>query len=87
MWSILGPQVIITVRAQNFFSGDSLRGYAVVLLPPTTGTHQLTAPLFRPRPATGLGEWLAWLTGRYPELADPKMLAHERELLYVSMYL
>ncbi|XP_049869224.1 B9 domain-containing protein 1 [Pectinophora gossypiella] len=73
------PQVVITVRAQNTLSGDSLRGYALVLLPPTTGSRVVTAPLVRPQAATLLGQWLAWLTGRHPELADPKMLASGKE--------
>ncbi|CAK1595802.1 unnamed protein product [Parnassius mnemosyne] len=73
------PQVIITVKAHNAIGGDSLRGYAVVLLPPTTGEREISAPIIRPRAATVLGEWLSWLTGRYPELADPKMLADGKE--------
>ncbi|XP_068632150.1 B9 domain-containing protein 1 [Battus philenor] len=73
------PRLIITVKAHNAIGGESLRGYAVVLLPPTSGERELSAPLVRPRPATVLGEWLAWLTGRYPELADPKMLANGKE--------
>ncbi|XP_052759419.1 B9 domain-containing protein 1 isoform X2 [Galleria mellonella] len=74
-----GPQLLITVRAQNRLSGDSLLGYALILMPPTCGTRVLTAPLVRPQAATVFGEWLAWLTGRRPELADPKMLASGKE--------
>ncbi|KAJ2939175.1 hypothetical protein O0L34_g8487 [Tuta absoluta] len=73
------PQLILTIRAQNTISGDSLRGYALVLLPPTSGSRDVTASLVRPQAATLLGEWLAWLTGRHPELADPKMLASGKE--------
>ncbi|XP_059059191.1 B9 domain-containing protein 1 [Achroia grisella] len=73
------PQLIITVRALNRLSGDSLLGYALVLMPPTCGLRVLTAPLVRPQAATVFGEWLAWLTGRRPELADPKMLASGKE--------
>ncbi|XP_053607945.1 B9 domain-containing protein 1-like [Plodia interpunctella] len=73
------PQMIITVRAHNTISGDSLRGYAVVLMPPAPGLRVTTAPLVRPLAATMLGEWLSWLTGRCPELADPKMLASGKE--------
>ncbi|CAH0398059.1 unnamed protein product [Chilo suppressalis] len=73
------PQLVITVRAQNSIGGDSLRGYALVLLPPTVGTRHVTSPLVRPKSATLLGEWLSWITGRYPELADPKMLASGKE--------
>ncbi|XP_045448659.1 B9 domain-containing protein 1 [Melitaea cinxia] len=73
------PQIVVTVRAQNFFSGDTLRGYALFFLPPVSGTHELTAPLMRPRSATALGEWIAWLTGRTPELAEPRMLASGKE--------
>lgn len=69
------PQLLITVRAQNTLTGDSLRGYALFLMPPNTGHVVTTSPLIRPRAATLLGEWLAWITGKYPELADPKMLA------------
>ncbi|XP_026333059.1 B9 domain-containing protein 1 [Hyposmocoma kahamanoa] len=73
------PQIIVTVRAQNSLSGDSLRGYGLALLPPTTGPRRITASLVRPQAATLLGEWLAWVTGRYPELVDPKMLANGKE--------
>ncbi|XP_011563597.3 B9 domain-containing protein 1 [Plutella xylostella] len=73
------PQIILTVRAKNMMSGDSLRGYALALTPPTAGVRQITSPLLRPRAATMLGEWLAWATGQYPELADPKMLASGKD--------
>ncbi|XP_028174429.1 B9 domain-containing protein 1 [Ostrinia furnacalis] len=73
------PQLVITVRAQNAISGDSLHGYALVLMPPTAGARAATAPLLRPRAATVLGEWLSWMTGRRPELTDPKMLAGGKE--------
>nr|CBH09245.1 putative B9 protein [Heliconius melpomene] len=73
------PQLVITVRAKNFLSGDTLRGYALFLLPPTTGTQELSSPLLRPRSATLLGEWFAWFTGRHPELVDPRMLANGKE--------
>lgn len=69
----------MTVRANNTLCRESLRGYSVVLTPPTTGVRELVTPLYRPRAATMLGEWLAWLTGRHPELADPKMLASGKE--------
>ncbi|XP_050346567.1 B9 domain-containing protein 1 [Nymphalis io] len=73
------PQLVVTVRAKNFFSGDTLCGYALFLLPPVAGTHEITSPLVKPRSATMLGEWLTWLTGRQPELADPRMLATGKE--------
>lgn len=72
---LLGPQLLVTVRAQNTISGDALRGYSLFLMPPTPGHLLTSAPLLRPRAATVLGEWLSWITGKYPELADPKMLA------------
>ncbi|XP_023941224.1 B9 domain-containing protein 1 [Bicyclus anynana] len=78
------PQLVVTVRAKNSLCGDSLRGYAVLLLPPTAGSQRLSAQLVRPRPATLLGEWLAWLTGRGPELADPKMLADGKDNYLLS---
>lgn len=67
------------MRAKNFLSGDTLRGYALFLLPPTAGTHELSAPLIRPRSATMLGDWFAWITGRHPELVDARMLANGKE--------
>ncbi|XP_039754410.1 B9 domain-containing protein 1 isoform X1 [Pararge aegeria] len=73
------PQIVVTVRAKNALTGESLRGYALFLLPPTTGSHQLSAQLVRPRSATMLGQWIAWLTGRCPELVDPKMLASGKD--------
>ncbi|XP_041978242.1 B9 domain-containing protein 1 [Aricia agestis] len=82
------PQLITTVRARNSLTGDCLRGYALFLLPPAPGTQQLTAPLICPRSATVLGEWLAWATGKNPELADPKMLANGKDsyLIRTSSY-
>ncbi|KAJ8730342.1 hypothetical protein PYW07_017380 [Mythimna separata] len=73
------PQIIVTVRAQNTITGDALRGYSLFLLPPTAGSSLVSAPLVRPRAATLLGEWMSWITGRYPELADPKMLASGKD--------
>ncbi|CAB3253897.1 unnamed protein product [Arctia plantaginis] len=73
------PQLLVTVRAQNTLSGDALRGYSLLLMPPTPGHLLTSAPLLRPRAATVLGEWLAWITGKYPELADPKMLASGKD--------
>lgn len=75
----IGPQLVITVRAKNFLTGDTLRGYALFLLPPTTGTGEFSSPLVRPRSGTLLGEWFSWLTGRHPELIDPRMLANGKE--------
>lgn len=77
--SYSGPQLIITVRAQNAIGGDALRGYGLVLLPATAGARQVAAPLLRPLASSMLGEWLAWLTGRHPELAEPRMLANGKE--------
>ncbi|KAJ8727902.1 hypothetical protein PYW08_016287 [Mythimna loreyi] len=73
------PQIIITVRAQNTITGDALRGYSLFLMPPTAGPSLVSAPLVRPRAATLLGEWMSWITGRYPELAGPKMLASGKD--------
>ncbi|XP_022835086.1 B9 domain-containing protein 1 [Spodoptera litura] len=73
------PQIIITVKALNTITGDALRGYSLFLLPSTTGLGLTSAPLVRPVAATLLGEWLAWMTGRYPELSDPKMLANGKD--------
>ncbi|KAF9407484.1 hypothetical protein HW555_012513 [Spodoptera exigua] len=73
------PQIIISVKAQNTIFGDALRGYSLFLLPPTTGMSLASAPLVRPLAATLLGDWLAWITGRYPELSDPKMLASGKD--------
>ncbi|CAG9584380.1 unnamed protein product [Danaus chrysippus] len=73
------PQIVVSVRARNFISSDSLRGYALFHLPAVTGTQELVAHLVRPRSASLVGEWVAWLTGRYPELIDPKILASGKE--------
>ncbi|XP_045497708.1 B9 domain-containing protein 1 [Colias croceus] len=73
------PQLIVTVRVKTFIMGDCLRGYGLFLLPPITGNHQVEASLVRPRSATILGEWVSWLTGKKPELADPKMLASGKD--------
>ncbi|KAL4719675.1 hypothetical protein ACJJTC_002996 [Scirpophaga incertulas] len=73
------PQIVVTVRAHNAFGGDSLRGYGLFLLPSSPGMRTETAPLLRPRPATLLGEWFTWITGKSPELVDPKMLASGKE--------
>lgn len=70
---------MVSVRARNFISSDSLRGYALFHLPAVTGTQELVAHLVRPRSASLFGEWIAWLTGRYPELIDPKILASGKE--------
>ncbi|XP_050670932.1 B9 domain-containing protein 1 [Leptidea sinapis] len=73
------PQLVVTLRAKNFLTGDSLRGYGLFLLPPVVGTKKLTTHLFRPRSATLLGDWLAWIIGRQPELAEPTMLASGKD--------
>lgn len=49
------------------------------MTPPTCGTRVIEAPLLKPRSATMLGEWFGWLTGRVPELVDPKMLANGKD--------
>ncbi|VVC99157.1 unnamed protein product [Leptidea sinapis] len=63
----------------NIHGCDSLRGYGLFLLPPLVGTKKLTTHLFRPRSATLLGDWLAWIIGRQPELAEPTMLASGKD--------
>ncbi|KAG6447078.1 B9 domain-containing protein 1 [Manduca sexta] len=73
------PQLVVTVKAHNRITGESLRGYALALMPSSTGLREITAPILRPRASTTIGEWVAWLTGKYPELVEPKLLAHGKD--------
>lgn len=76
---ISGPQLVITVRGSNWRGSTHVCGYGVLLTPPTCGTRVIETPLLKPRLATLLGEWFGWITGRVPELVDPKMLASGKD--------
>ncbi|KAM3826870.1 B9 domain-containing protein 1 isoform 2-T2 [Vipera latastei] len=71
----VGPQIVISVYGPDLFGNDVIRGYGAVHVPFTPGRHQRILPMFVPESTSRLQKLTSWLTGRYPEFTDPKVVA------------
>ncbi|XP_034297387.1 B9 domain-containing protein 1 [Pantherophis guttatus] len=69
------PQIVISVYGPDLFGNDVVRGYGAVHVPFTPGRHQRILPMFVPESTSRLQKLTSWLTGRYPEFTDPKVVA------------
>ncbi|XP_063171027.1 B9 domain-containing protein 1 [Candoia aspera] len=69
------PQIVISVYGPDLFGNDVVRGYGAVHIPFTPGRHERVLPMFVPESTSRLQKLTSWLTGRYPEFTDPKVVA------------
>ncbi|XP_015521327.2 B9 domain-containing protein 1-like isoform X1 [Neodiprion virginianus] len=69
------PQLILSVYGLDCFGHDVVRGYGVCHLPLATGTHTKKVAVYVPQSSSILQQFIAWFSGRRPELIDPTILA------------
>lgn len=69
------PQIVVSAYALDTFGNDVIAGYGAVHIPPKPGRHKIKTALFVPESSSLLARFSAWLTGRRPELVDPKIAA------------
>ncbi|KAI9589946.1 hypothetical protein GQX74_008114 [Glossina fuscipes] len=75
-----GPQILISIYGTTFWGIDVSLGYSRVHVPVFGNgncksiSQMLKAPILRPRCTNMMSDFIRWLTGRNPELKDPKIL-------------
>ncbi|XP_043471924.1 B9 domain-containing protein 1 [Leptopilina heterotoma] len=69
------PQLILSMYGLDLFGHDVTRGYGVCHVPLTAGRHDKKVPIYVVESSSVAQQFLAWLTGRRPELIDPSILA------------
>ncbi len=68
------PRLIVTVLGTDFFGRQVVRGYSSLALPVAPGNFQKTARLYAPQASSTVASFMGWLSGRRPEISDPKAL-------------
>uniref|UniRef100_A0A7S3VGU1 B9 domain-containing protein 1 n=1 Tax=Dunaliella tertiolecta TaxID=3047 RepID=A0A7S3VGU1_DUNTE len=66
------PQLVVSVYGLDYLGRDVIKGYGCMHLPTCAGRHTLKLRLFKPRSASGLQSFLAWLSGMPAEFSDPR---------------
>lgn len=69
------PQLVLSVYGLDTFGHDVIKGYGAVHLPPVSGCHQLTVPLYAPESSSLLARIVSWFTGNKAEFVHPKVAA------------
>lgn len=75
-----GPQILISIYGTTRWGIDVSLGYSRVHVPVFGSgncksiSQMLKAPILRPRCTNMMSDFIRWLTGRNPELKDPKIL-------------
>ncbi|XP_054728951.1 B9 domain-containing protein 1 isoform X3 [Anastrepha obliqua] len=76
------PQLIISIYGKTRWGAETTLGYCRINLP-VFGSHTddaITAPILIPRNTNMVSELASWITGRNPELKDPKTLLSNGKL-------
>eukprot|EP01038_Epipyxis_sp_PR26KG_P007575 gene7575-10319_t len=68
------PRMALTVHGVDFFGNDVIKGYCSVLIPITSGQHQLEVDLYAPLAQSTLNHLISTLLGNPPEFFDPKFV-------------
>lgn len=68
-----GPQIVFSFYGANWWRCETSRGYARIHVP--LGIREITAPLCVARCSNFWAAVVSWISGRNPELRDPKVLA------------
>ncbi|XP_053949069.1 B9 domain-containing protein 1 [Anastrepha ludens] len=80
------PQLIISIYGKTRWGAETTLGYCRINLP-VFGSHTddaITAPILIPRNTNMVSELASWITGRNPELKDPKTLLSSGKLKGIS---
>lgn len=68
------PRIAISVHGTDFLGRDVVRGYGSVLLPLTSGRHELEIQMYTPIASSTLASFVSWLSGKPPEFFDTKFV-------------
>ncbi|XP_017475523.1 PREDICTED: B9 domain-containing protein 1 [Rhagoletis zephyria] len=80
------PQLIICIYGKTRWGAETVLGYSRINLP-VFGSHAdepIIAPILIPRNSNMVSELASWITGRNPELKDPKALLSSGKLKGIS---
>ena len=66
------PQLIVSVYGLDAFGRDVIKGYGCMHLPTCSGRFDLKLRLFKPKSASLMQSFTAWMTGMPAEFSDPK---------------
>ncbi|GMH41181.1 hypothetical protein BSKO_09091 [Bryopsis sp. KO-2023] len=66
------PQMVVSVYGLDMFGRDVVKGYGSTHLPTCAGRHTCKIRLYRPKSASIMKEFIAWVTGMPAEFSDPK---------------
>lgn len=62
------PRIALSVYGIDFFGRDVIRGYGAVLIPLSTGQHEIEVEMFIPLSTSPLNGLISWLLGNPPEV-------------------
>jgi B9 domain-containing protein 1 len=68
------PRLVVTVLGNDVLNRQFIRGYTTVALPVAPGNSQKSSTLYAPQATSTLAAFMGWLSGRRPEISDPKAL-------------
>ncbi|XP_055338453.1 B9 domain-containing protein 1-like [Paramacrobiotus metropolitanus] len=81
------PQIVFCAYGRDTWGREVIRGYGVTHIPLAIGSEmERVVGLFTPDPSNVAGGFASWLSGRRPELNDPRTIARNRgrEVLQTS---
>ena len=62
------PRIAISVHGTDFLGRDVVRGYGSVLLPLSSGRHELEIQMYTPIASSTMASFVSWLSGKPPEV-------------------
>lgn len=68
------PRIAVSVYGIDFLGRDVIRGYGSVLVPLSTGKHEIRIEMFAPLALSNMHSLLGWLMGNPPEFFDSKFV-------------
>jgi B9 domain-containing protein 1 len=68
------PRLVVSVIGNDLFNRKVIRGYTSVALPVAPGNFEKISRLFSPQASSSLANVMGWISGRRPEISDPKSL-------------
>lgn len=79
---ISGPQLIVCIYGKTRWGVETSLGYGRINLPVfgSDANNPIVAPILCPLNSNMVSELASWITGRNPELKDPKSLLSSGKL-------
>ncbi|GAX79914.1 hypothetical protein CEUSTIGMA_g7354.t1 [Chlamydomonas eustigma] len=80
------PQLVVSVYGLDAFGRDVIKGYGCIHLPTCSGRFDMKLRLFKPKSASLMQAFNAWMSGMPAEFADPRFpsYAEGREVTRVE---